>query len=230
MMIAGQSALACDCITSRPSESFKRAEIVFEGELLRKTQGHYAEYTFSVSKMLKGGVVSEITIYRTGMNCDAYFDSDTVYRVYAYTFEGKLRSGQCSGNKILRVHHWPSLSYLRNDYKAVSVVAHVNIKQAEITGRIGGYENWRLVADVFEPFKGRFKKGDVIEYLHGAEAGFKKESFMGQKIVFLLAERDQDRKLRYTVLENSTLPYTHDRVKKLRTIKRSSVSKRSNVR
>jgi ribosomal protein S20 len=43
---------------------------------------------------------------------------------------------------------WPSLNYLRSDYKAVSVVAHIRIQQAEITGRIGGYENW-------------FKKGDV---------------------------------------------------------------------
>ena len=117
---------------------------------------------------------------------------------------------------------WPPLSYLRSDYKAVSVVAHIRIKEAEITGRIGGYENWRIVAEVVEPFKGKFKKSDVFEYLHGAEAGFKKEYFTGEKIVFLLAERDQDRKLRYTVLENSTLAHTPDRVTKLRLIRRSA--------
>jgi hypothetical protein len=120
---------------------------------------------------------------------------------------------------------WPSLSYLRSDYKAVSVVAHIRIKEAEITGRIGGYENWRVVAEVLEPFKGKFKKGDVFEYLHGAEAGFKQEYFTGEKIVFLLAERDQDRKLRYTVLENTTLAHTADRTSKLRLIKRQATKR-----
>jgi hypothetical protein len=122
--------------------------------------------------------------------------------------------------------NWPSLSYLRNDYKAVAVVAHVRIEHAEITGRIGGYENWRINAVVLESFKGKFKKGEAIEYFHGAEAGFKQEYFTGEKIVFLLAERDQDRKLRYSVLENSTLSYTKDRVQKLRTIRRSYLTKR----
>ena len=119
---------------------------------------------------------------------------------------------------------WPSLSYLRSDYKAVSVVAHIRIQHAEITSRIGGYENWSIRAEVLESFKGKFKKGDVIDYVHGAEAGFKQEYFTGEKIVFLLAERDQDRKLRYTVLENSTLSHTDDRVRKLRLIRKSSSS------
>jgi len=116
---------------------------------------------------------------------------------------------------------WPSLSYLRSDYKEVAVVAHVRIQQAEITNRVGGYENWSIKAEVIEPFKGKFKKGDVIDYVHGAEAGFKKEYFTGEKIVFLLAERDRDRKLHYVVLENSTLSHTPDRIRKLRLIKRS---------
>ena len=116
---------------------------------------------------------------------------------------------------------WPSLSYLRSDYKEVAVVAHVRIKQAEITNRVGGYENWSIKAEVIEPFKGKFRKGDVIDYVHGAEAGFKKEYFTGEKIVFLLAEHDRDRKLHYVVLENSTLSHTPDRIRKLRLIKRS---------
>jgi len=117
---------------------------------------------------------------------------------------------------------WPPLSYLRSDYKSVKVVAHVRIREAEIVNKIPGYDNWKIVAEVIEPFKGNFRKGAVIEYFHGAEAPSKKEFFTGEKIVFLLAEYDKEKKaLRYSVLENSTLAPTPDRVKKLRIIKSS---------
>ena len=118
--------------------------------------------------------------------------------------------------------NWPPLRYLRSDYKAVAVVAHIRIQRAEITGRVGGYENWRINGEVIESFKGRFKKGDAIEYFHGAEAGFKQEYFTGEKIVFLLSSRQSGMpEFKYTVLENSTLPYTESRAKKLRTIQRA---------
>ena len=117
---------------------------------------------------------------------------------------------------------WPSLSYLRQDYKSVAIVAHIRIEEAEISNRVGGYENWKIRAVVIESFKGKFKKGDEFTYFHGAEAGFKREYFSGEKIVFLLAERGEDRKIRYAVLENSTLPPNADRIKKLRLIKKRS--------
>ena len=117
--------------------------------------------------------------------------------------------------------NWPPLSYLKQDYKAVQIVAHVRVEHAEITNRVGGYENWKINAVVLESFKGKFKKGDAIEYFHGAEAGFKQEWFTGEKIVFLLAESDRERKHYYAVLENSTLPYTKDRINKLRQIRKS---------
>lgn len=121
---------------------------------------------------------------------------------------------------------WPPLSYLKSDYKSVKVVAHVRIREAEIVNRIPGYDNWRIVAEVIEPFKGKFRKGAVIEYFHGAEAPSRKEFFTGEKIVFLLAEYDKEKKaLRYSVLENSTLAPSADRVKKLRTI-RSTFARR----
>jgi hypothetical protein len=121
---------------------------------------------------------------------------------------------------------WPPLSYLRSDYKSVSVVAHIRIRKAEIVNQIPGYDNWKIVAEVIEPFKGKFRQGEVIEYFHGAEAPSKKEFFAGEKIVFLLAEADKTkRSLRYAVLENSTLAPNADRIKKLRQIKRSLAKK-----
>jgi hypothetical protein len=118
---------------------------------------------------------------------------------------------------------WPPLNYLRSDFKSVRVVAHVRIRESEIVNKIPGYDNWRIVAEVVEPFKGKFRKGEVIEYFHGAEAPSKKEFFTGEKIVFLLAEYDKEKKaLRYSVLENSTLTPTPNRVKKLRLIRASA--------
>ena len=117
---------------------------------------------------------------------------------------------------------WPSLRYLRSDYKSVAVVAHVRIREAEIVNRIPGYDNWKIVAEVIERFKGRARKGTVIEYFHGAEAPSKKEFFAGEKLVFLLAEYDKAQKaLRYSVLENSTLAPSPDRLQKLRVIRTS---------
>ncbi|MEK6283667.1 MAG: hypothetical protein AABN95_25210 [Acidobacteriota bacterium] len=122
----------------------------------------------------------------------------------------------------------PSLSYLRGDYRSVSIVAHVRIREAEITGRIGGYENWRIEVEVLESFKGRVRKGEVIKYFQGAEAGLKKEYFQGERIIFLLAEYSEGSKtFRYSALENSTLSYTADRVRKLRIIRRSQAKRRA---
>ena len=123
---------------------------------------------------------------------------------------------------------WPPLSYLRNDYREVSEVAHVRVRGAEITGRIGGYENWKVSAEVVEPFKGRFRKGQVIEYFHGAEVGLRSDFFTGDKLIFLLAGYDGETKaLRFSVLENSTLPRTESRVRKLRTIRNSYARRRA---
>ena len=122
---------------------------------------------------------------------------------------------------------WPSLAYLRSDYKAVSIVAHVRIREAEITNRIPGYDNWRVRCEVLESFKGRFHKDAAIEYFHGAEAGFTTKYFTGEKIVFLLGEYDKEkRSMRYSVLENSTLPPTLERLRKLRIIRKALPKKR----
>jgi hypothetical protein len=123
---------------------------------------------------------------------------------------------------------WPSLSYLRSDYRQVSVVARVNVRTAEIVNRIGGYEDWHLVGEVIEPFKGKFRKGDPIDFYHGAEKGFRRALFLGDKIVFL--ERnyvEKEKRWVWAVLENSTLAYNADRTQKLRVIRRSQTKRRT---
>jgi hypothetical protein len=121
---------------------------------------------------------------------------------------------------------WPSLSYLRSDYRQVSVVAHVRVREAEVVNTIGGYEDWHLVGEVIESFKGKFRKGAEIEFYHGAEKGFRRELFLGEKIVFL--ERnfvDKEKRWVLAVLENSTLAFNSDRAAKLRRIRSASLKR-----
>jgi hypothetical protein len=130
---------------------------------------------------------------------------------------------------IARAHDgddWPSLSYLRSDYRQVAVVAHVRVRDAELVKTIGGYEDWHLAGEVLEPFKGKFRKGQTVEYYHGAEKPVRRELFLGEKIVFLFRNyvREEKRWV-LAVLENSTLPYTEDRVRKLRKIQHSTRKK-----
>lgn len=121
---------------------------------------------------------------------------------------------------------WPSLSYLRSDYRESVVVAHVRVTQAEVVQRIPGYDDWRVVCEVIEPFKGKFRKGQTLTYYHGADAGFKQELFLGEKIIFLHRNyHEQSKQWVYAVIENSTLPYNEDRVHKLRKIKRPAQGK-----
>ncbi len=122
---------------------------------------------------------------------------------------------------------WPPVNYLRHDYNSAKVVARVHVREAEIVNRIVGYEDWRIVCDVIETFKGKLSKGQELIYYHGAEAGFKKELFLGDKIVFLIRNfHEKDRQWVYAVIENSTLPYNEDRGRKLRTIARSTNRRR----
>lgn len=115
---------------------------------------------------------------------------------------------------------WPPISYLRSDYRQVSVVAHVRVHQAEVVNTIGGYEDWHLVGEIVESFKGKFRKRAEIEFYHGAEKGFRRELFLGDKIIFL--ERnyvEKEKRWVLAVLENSTLPYSASVAQKLRKIR-----------
>jgi len=123
---------------------------------------------------------------------------------------------------------WPPLSYLRSDYRDSAIVAHVRVTEAEVVNRIVGLEDWRVVCEIIEPFKGRFRKGERLVYYHGAEAGFKKELFLGEKIVFLHRNfHDKEKQWVYAAIENSTLAYNQDRVRKLRIIKHSALRTRT---
>lgn len=123
---------------------------------------------------------------------------------------------------------WPPLQYLRSDFRATTVVAHVVVNSAGIVNKIGGYDDWRLQCRMVEPFKGKFRAGETIEFFYGAETGAKPEQFLGERIVFLQRNyHEKEKKWVYAALENSTLSYSADRVRKLRIIKREKGRRKS---
>jgi hypothetical protein len=106
LFAAGGSVLACDCFTPSKAERLKHADVAFEGEVVEILYSKEHPklpigYKFAVSETLKGEAATEITILREGTNCDADFTLGSAYRVYARRYEGKLISGQCSGNELL---------------------------------------------------------------------------------------------------------------------------------
>jgi len=148
MMLGSVSAaLACDCLTGTPEESFKDADVVFEGELIRSTKLAASEmswktiaYTFAVSKSLKGPAEREITIVEGNSNCDYFFFPNTVYRVYARRSDNELISGTCFGNKVLESRKIRSFSGIQASsfpwrwYTKAIVIAGIGLVTLLIVG------------------------------------------------------------------------------------------------
>ena len=106
MLVASETALACNCLPLSPEESYNNADVVFEGELIRarslplSSRFAYA-YTFEVTKPLKGSAGTVVSIFGAGNECDARFEPGFVYRVHAKAADGTLTSGTCAGNSIV---------------------------------------------------------------------------------------------------------------------------------
>ena len=97
------TSLAFDCVDSPEKENFQRAELVFEGEVIRIDRANErVAYTFKVHKLLKGSAPGEVTITTDYSSCSAHFLPDIVYRVYARRFQGELMTGACSGNRVIK--------------------------------------------------------------------------------------------------------------------------------
>lgn len=104
-LLACETARACNCLPLSPNESMLKADVVFDGELIRitrlpSTSTYSVAYTFKVHKSLKGTADSVVSLFSDGSDCDAYFEPGFIYRVYASDVDGTFRSGTCAGNEI----------------------------------------------------------------------------------------------------------------------------------
>ena len=106
MLMACETALACDCLRLSPAENEKNADVVFEGELIRTTSlplsSRFAfASTFKVTRTLQGSAGAVVSIFAVGNECDATYEPGFIYRVYAKEAGGTLTSGACAGNSIV---------------------------------------------------------------------------------------------------------------------------------
>src|SRR5262245_61953557 len=98
--MASASAMACDCVTGSVAESFAAADVVFEGTVLHidPTTG---QTIFQVRRWLKGGSGEDVALSSEYSDCGHRFAEGFTYYVYARRFEGALRSGMCSGTRVI---------------------------------------------------------------------------------------------------------------------------------
>ena len=105
-LLACETARACECVPLSSIENFKKADVVFEGELLGITglapgSRFPLSYRFKVDKPLKGPSGRFVNVFGDGSDCDSYFAPGFIYRVYANDVDGTLTSGTCSGNEMI---------------------------------------------------------------------------------------------------------------------------------
>ena len=112
----------------------------------------------------------------------------------------------------------PPLNYLKSNYKAAVVVAQVRVLDASSVNKVGGYENWQITSEVIKSFKGGPGKGAEVKYIEPTESGFRRERFLGEKIIFL--------KDNYSAIENSTVPATKQVSKNLKIIQQAEQAKK----
>jgi len=119
------------------------------------------------------------------------------------------------------------LSSLRGDYNQVGIVARVKVKEVKFAAP-DVHPLYLLRSEVIEPFKGKLRRGQVLEFYLAVEEGFDVNTRLGDWIVFLEGSSNTpDKKWGWFVLENSSLPYSKQIVAKLRKIKSASVRGRN---
>ena len=115
--------------------------------------------------------------------------------------------------------HTQSSAQLRNDYRKVGMVVHVNVKGIEFAAE-DVHPLYVARAEVIESFKGRVKRGRELKFYLHAEEGTDVNRFLGERIVFLEGEYPVPAGGKgWYELENSSLTPSKTNVARMRRIK-----------
>lgn len=125
-----------------------------------------------------------------------------------------VKIAAAQANETSAANEFYSSAYLRHDLKSSDVAAYVEVKEVKLAGRAGdadcenntgnGYCSHLLTADVKQVFKGKIA-AKTLEFFTGTEAGYPKKNLLGERIVFLVWEKnDQKQTPSLATIENST--------------------------
>jgi hypothetical protein len=119
----------------------------------------------------------------------------------------------------------PPLSSLKSDYSQVGIVARVKVKSVKFAAP-SVHPLYLLQSEIIEPFKGKIKRGQALEFYLAVEEDFDVNSRLGDWVVFLEgSSHSPAKKWGWFALENSSLPYSRNLVAKLRKIKNANARK-----
>jgi hypothetical protein len=117
--------------------------------------------------------------------------------------------------------HTQSLSQLKSDYNQVGIVAHVIIKEITLAAQ-DVHPLYVVRSEIIEPFKGRIKRGQQLEFYFHAEDDYDVKKLLGEWVVFLEGRHPIPRGGKgWYELENSKLLPSEKNVTKMRRIRNS---------
>jgi hypothetical protein len=116
------------------------------------------------------------------------------------------------------------LSTMRADVKEASVVVRIDITDTKPTGDNDGYYYGFIASGrVVQSFKGKFKRGQPLEFFVRAENGFDHTCMRGDKIAFLTSFTDRKNgPFQELPSGNSTVTYTPELLAKVERVASSS--------
>lgn len=125
-----------------------------------------------------------------------------------------LHIASAQTDEISAESQFNSSANLRHDLKNADIAAYVDVKNVKLAGRSNdvncesdaefGYCSYLLTAEVKEIFKGKIE-AKTLEFYTVMESGNAKTGLMGEQIVFLIWNENEEDKTRWlATIENST--------------------------
>jgi hypothetical protein len=106
MCLCAKASFACSCVNMSLEEKRRAASVIFTGEVIGSSNSgviDYAAVTFRVNEAEKAVSSSYLTVLADASISGIYpFEVGGVYRVLANKHKGKLYTGCCSGNTLVR--------------------------------------------------------------------------------------------------------------------------------
>jgi hypothetical protein len=111
------------------------------------------------------------------------------------------------------------LSQLKSDYNQANIVAHVKVKSIKFAAQ-DVHPLYVVQSEIIEPFKGKIKRGQRLEFYIRLEDDYDINRFLGERIVFLEVKIPIPYGgIRLFAMENSSRPASKATLARMRKIR-----------